>query len=211
MAIKVESFSLVFWDFDGTIKDSVDVKTNAFEQLFQPFGSALTERVRAHHEAYGGVSRFKKIPLYLEWAGESFNDNQVEVYCDRFSELVMQGVIDSPWVAGVQEYLSKQYEQQYFVLVTATPQEEIQFIIDKLEVAHYFREVYGAPQNKSESIASVMKRLGVQQNMILMIGDTESDLSAAQGNNISFLLRRTPINQQLQRNYSGPQCDHLAI
>jgi len=27
--------------------------------------------VRAHHEAHGGMSRFDKIPRYLEWAREA--------------------------------------------------------------------------------------------------------------------------------------------
>jgi|TARA_Y100000310_G_C20511448_1_gene729077 beta-phosphoglucomutase-like phosphatase (HAD superfamily) len=29
---------VIFWDFDGVIKDSVNVKTRAFEKLFLPFG-----------------------------------------------------------------------------------------------------------------------------------------------------------------------------
>ena len=46
-------YKLYFWDFDGVIKDSVDVKTQAYFQLFEPFGLDVAERVRQHHEAMG--------------------------------------------------------------------------------------------------------------------------------------------------------------
>ena len=59
----------LFWDFDGVIKDSVDVKTCAFVSLFKNFGSEVLNQVVEHHEANGGVSRFEKMPLYLDWAG----------------------------------------------------------------------------------------------------------------------------------------------
>ena len=61
---------LIFWDFDGVIKDSVDVKTQEFVKLFESSGSHVAEQVRLHHEANGGISRFEKLPLYLHWAGE---------------------------------------------------------------------------------------------------------------------------------------------
>ena len=63
------NYKILFWDFDGVIKDSVEVKTQAFFQLFEPFGELVAEKVRKHHEAHGGMSRFDKFPIYLQWAG----------------------------------------------------------------------------------------------------------------------------------------------
>ena len=42
---------LVFWDFDGVIKESVAVKTEAFVQLFSPFGAEVAAALRIQ---YGG-------------------------------------------------------------------------------------------------------------------------------------------------------------
>lgn len=209
--MRIEQKQIVFWDFDGVIKDSVDVKTKAFETLFLPYGIGVAARVREHHEANGGVSRFDKIPLYLGWAGLPDSDERVSVFCDQFSGLVLQGVIDSPWVVGVRDYLLQHCGQQYFVLITATPQEEIEFIIDRIGIAHCFREVYGAPKGKSEAIAGVLRRLVIDRDKVLMIGDAETDLLAARANAIPFLLRRTAINQNLQASYDGPQFDNLTV
>jgi phosphoglycolate phosphatase-like HAD superfamily hydrolase len=209
VAQNLRAASLIFWDFDGVIKDSVDVKTLAYERLFLPFGREIALRVRRHHEANGGVPRFDKIPLYLTWAGELATTEQVEAYCARFSQSVLQAVIDAPWVSGVHEYLLQHYSRQYFVLVTATPQEEIERILAALDLTPYFREVHGAPTRKPNVIKAVLSRLECAPAQALMIGDAETDLQAAQANAVPFLLRRTPLNLSLQASYSGPMFDHL--
>ena len=205
----LNSALLIFWDFDGVVKDSLDIKSLAFENLFLPFGLEIASRVRIHHERNGGVSRFEKIPLYLQWAGQPTSPLQVNEFCDRFAKCVQQGVIDAPWVPGVREYLLGNFTEQYFVLVTATPQEEIEQILDALQISHCFREVYGAPTNKAIAIAAVLDRQKCPPIRSLMIGDAETDRQAALMNSVSFLLRRTPLNLTLQNSYSGPMFDDL--
>jgi phosphoglycolate phosphatase-like HAD superfamily hydrolase len=205
----ISSAGLVFWDFDGVIKDSVDVKTAAFERLFRPYGAEVARRVGRHHAAHGGVSRFDKIPLYLNWAGEPANPALVEAFCERFSQGVLQAVIDSRWVPGVREYLQQNFPRQYFVLVTATPQEEIEQIIVALGLSRCFREVHGAPTKKASAIGAVLARKNYMPEHALMIGDSETDRQAAHSNAVPFLLRRTPLNLSIQATYNGPMFDDL--
>lgn len=191
------------------IKDSVDVKTEAYENLSLPYGSEIASRVCEHHEANGGVSRFDKVPLYLEWAGQSATPEQIEECCQQFSKAVVQAVIDSPWVPGVREYLLKHYMDQYFVILTATPQDEIEKILGSLQLRHCFKEVFGAPTKKDCAIKEVLERLKCSPDEAVMIGDSESDFLAAQANSVPFLLRRTPLNGRLQASYQGPMFDDL--
>lgn len=200
---------IVFWDFDGVIKDSVSVKSDAFERLFSPFGPIIAARVRQHHEANGGVSRFEKIPLYLGWAGESATTEKVREYCDRFGQLALQVVIDSPWVPGVREYLRAHYAEQHFVLVTATPQEEIEQILRALQIAHWFRAVYGAPTSKADAVRDVLRETNIFPQQALMVGDAQTDMRAAEGNHVPFLLRRTPLNRAIQDGYTGLMFDDI--
>ena len=201
--------AVIFWDFDGVVKDSLDIKSLAFENLFLPFGPEIASRVRIHHERNGGVSRFEKIPLYLKWAGQPTSPLQVNEFCNRFAKSVQQGVLDAPWVPGVREYLLGKCTEQYFILVTATPQEEIEQILDALDISHCFREVYGAPTNKAIAIAAVLDQQKCPPIRSLMIGDAETDRQAALFNSVPFLLRRTPLNLAVQNSYSGPMFDDL--
>lgn len=201
--------NLIFWDFDGLIKDSVDVKTEAFGSLFLPYGNEVASRVRQHHEANVGVSRFEKIPLYLKWAGQTPTPARIEEFCQRFSKAVVQAVIDSPWVPGAREYLLKHHMDHYFVLLTATPQDEIEKILGSLKLSRCFKEIFGAPIKKDRAIKLVLERLKYSPDDAVMIGDSASDLLAAKANSILFLLRRTPLNVRLQAIYQGPMFDNF--
>ena len=205
----LKNYDLLFWDFDGTIKDSVDVKSDLFEKLFLPFGENISKRVRIHHEKNGGVSRLQKIPLYLEWAGLPVNDETIKQYCNEFSSLVLRKVVESPWVEGVKEYLDNHHDSQHFVLITATPQEEIVCILEMLRIRDYFKEILGAPNEKSLSISNMLNRFKVNPNNAIVIGDAETDYLAAMNNNVPFLLRRTKINRDLQGKHDGLQFNCL--
>lgn len=200
-------YATLFWDFDGVIKESVGVKSDAYERLFVPFGAEVAARVRAHHERNGGMSRFEKLPLYLGWAGREASQVEVDRYCDLFSEAVRQAVIDSPWVPGAREYLHANHARQHFVLVTATPTAEIESILTELDIMACFRDVYGAPTPKSDAIQSVLRRCQYERADALVIGDSDSDYAAAQAAGVSFLLRRTALNLSLQIQHTGFQCD----
>jgi phosphoglycolate phosphatase-like HAD superfamily hydrolase len=208
-AVLLRRAEVIFWDFDGVIKDSVAVKADGYERLFAPYGPTLALRVRQHHDAHGGMSRYDKIPTYLGWAGEPATAAKVQDFCERFSTLVLQAVIDSAWVPGVLEYLRMHYLRQHFVLVTATPQPEIQQILQALEISHYFREIHGAPKQKAVAMQDVLRRLACPVENALMVGDSDSDFHAAEANKVVFLLRRTPVNQALQDKHSGPMFEKL--
>ena len=207
----MKEYKIIFWDFDGVIKDSVTVKSMGYEQLFMPYGEDVVDKVRQHHKAHGGVSRFEKIPLYLSWAGEPVEIDQIKSFCEKFSDLVQQAVIDAPWVPGVRDYLQANHTRQYFVLMTATPQEEIEQILHTLGITHCFREVYGAPTAKAMVVSDVLKRLHCPPEQALVVGDSDTDLSAAEENNVVFLLRRTPFNQDLQKRFQGSSFEGLSF
>lgn len=201
--------SVVFWDFDGVIKETVSVKAVAFEQLFLSYGREVATRVRRHHEAHGGISRFEKLPIYLDWAGEPGTPEQIQIFCERFALAVRRAVIEAPWVRGVREYLDSHYVQQRFVLVTATPREEMEQILATVGIDRCFREVHGAPTAKPSAVRSVLDRWRCLPNQALVVGDSETDLEAAAANGVPFLLRRTELNGSLQVQYSGRSFEHL--
>ena len=199
----VQAAELIFWDFDGVIKDSVTVKTQAFIKLFASYGSHVAEQVKSHHEANGGMSRFDKLPIYLRWAGEEPNEAQVKAFCERFSQLALDGVIDAPWVSGVEDYLRANRNQQTFVLVSATPQDELEQILQALNLRRCFATVFGAPSCKKEAIRMTLEKSSIFPQKCLMIGDARADLEAAQANHVPFLLRRHDTNFGVFADYTG--------
>lgn len=208
--VRLRSFRMLFWDFDGVIKESVSIKSDAFERLFAPFGAAVAARVREHHECNGGLSRYQKLPLYLQWAGQPGTAEQVSHYDALFSAAVRQAVIDCDWVSGAREYLNANHQSQHMVLVTATPQAEIEHIAAALGIASMFRGIHGAPLSKTDAVTASLAQAQCACEHALLIGDSAADLEAAAAAGVRFLLRRTDINVTLQRTYRGPQCENFA-
>ena len=190
---------VIFWDFDGVIKDSVKVKSTAFEQLFTPFGGDVVKQVREHHEANGGLSRFDKLPIYLGWAGCLSTPELVEEYSNKFSILVKRKVIESNWVPGVLEFIRNKTNKQSYFIITATPQDEIEEIINALKLTEFFHKIIGAPISKSNAIKSILESFCIEAEQSIMFGDSMSDYQAATENGITFLLRRTSSNVDLQK------------
>jgi HAD superfamily hydrolase (TIGR01549 family) len=193
---------VIFWDFDGVIKDSVEVKTKAFEMLFKKFGDDIAVKVVNHHTENGGMSRFDKIPLYLEWAGVKCTQEILDEYCSKFALLVEDAVVNSAWIEGVEKILNNKTDQLY-ILVTATPQDEIMRIVKRLSIESNFSSIYGAPTTKAEGIRVSLEKFSIKTPDALMIGDAKADLIAAQKCGIDFLLRRTPENEISMPTYKG--------
>ena len=194
MTLDLIKKTTVFWDFDGVIKESVEVKSDAFEQLFTPFGKDVAKKVRNHHEEHGGISRFDKLPIYLEWAEQPLSEQLITKYAENFSQLVKQRVVDSPWVAGVLDYLQNNYKKQQFFLITATPQREIDDILSQLDIVKYFKQVVGSPTSKIKAIKILLKRYNINSQKAIMVGDSVSDYESAKSNHVAFILRRTSLN-----------------
>ena len=190
--------SAIFLDFDGVIKDSVEVKSDAFEHLFMSFGPEIASKVRQHHETNVGISRYEKLPLYLVWAGLVPNEEMISEYSDQFSSLVMQRVIESDWVPGIINFLRNSPERTRLFVVTATPQAEIEEMLKQLAIANYFTSVIGAPTPKAEAMRLLMERFSISAEQAILVGDSKSDYLAAKANKVDLILRRTELNQKLQ-------------
>ena len=56
----------IFFDFDGVLVESVDIKTRAFSKLFEREGEDVVKKVIDYHIDNGGVSRYEKFRyIYL--------------------------------------------------------------------------------------------------------------------------------------------------
>jgi len=198
--MNLDMFELVFWDFDGVIKESVSVKTDAFLELFKPYGSKICEKVKSHHIENGGMSRYDKLPLYLKWSGVQPTTEKINNLSNQFSFIVKKKVINSEWVPGVKEFIEKNKEKFIFVIVSATPQHELLEICRTIKIENYFHKIYGSPMTKSEAIKSSMVHYKILPGKCLMFGDAMADIYAAEENDINFIFRRHKYNLNLEIN-----------
>ena len=148
------------------------------------------------------MNRFEKLPIYLGWAGAEVTAELIDEYARKFSQLAKQKVINSEWVDGISDYLERNYNRQNFFLITATPQHEIENIIDKLNISKYFKQIIGSPTNKKDAIKNIIVNYSIKPEESLVVGDSVNDYEAAVLNQMAFILRKTNLNQDLQNKLS---------
>ncbi len=198
--MSLKKYRNIFWDFDGVIKDSVDIKNEAFLNLFHGIDVNVKKKIEDHHLNNSGISRYKKIPLYLEWA--QIDKSELTNYLDIFEKDVITRVIKSNWVMGAREYLCSNPYQQNFFLVTATPQKEIEFILKKLNIFNAFTSIFGSPLEKPLAVKKIIFENKLLKRECIFFGDALTDYNASLENGISFLLRMHKHNKEIFKKIS---------
>lgn len=184
-------FKVIFFDFDGVILDSADIKTEAFYELFLSYGVDVATKVREYHQRNQGVSRFEKFKhIHQEILKKQYSDDIAQTYSNAFSKLVLYKVLNCKYVEGVIEFLkdiSTKGIQSY--VLSATPQSELRQICQTRGLLRYFADVFGSPETKIELGKRIIRASAVKKEDIVFIGDSMSDFDAAQRLGVSFIGR----------------------
>jgi len=179
----------IFFDFDGVIADSVDIKTRAFAKMFETYGKDVENKVIQYHLSHGGVSRFDKFRYFYEnFLEKEISQQELDRLCNTFSELVLHGVIDSPLLPGALETLEhiKKNDTSAYI-ISGTPHDEIIIIAKQKNLTHFFQGIYGSPRSKDDIVKEILQEKGYANHNCLFIGDSMSDYQAAVSNQIHFL------------------------
>lgn len=192
----------IIFDYDGIIAESVNVKTKAFAEIFKPYGEEIVKKVIEHHEVNGGMSRFEKFKIYFkEYLGQEIDQRKVDILTAQFSRLVLQKVIDSPFVNGSYEFISSNYLNFAFYICTGTPTSEMEIILERKDLRKYFKGVYGSPEKKDNHVRNILNANNYKKNQVVFIGDALSDRDAAKSNGITFIARYTTSKALLNEKF----------
>ncbi len=177
-----------FFDFDGVLADSVEVKTEAFAKLYEPYGSEVVAQVIDHHRRHGGMTRADKFRYYhRDYLGKTLSDEEMAELCREFSELVVDKVVAAPEISGAGEFLRKWCSQLPCFVISATPQEEIRQIVRRRGMMGYFEEVLGAPASKKDNLQRLLNQFHLNPSKCCLFGDAESDYRAAHACGVEFI------------------------
>jgi phosphoglycolate phosphatase-like HAD superfamily hydrolase len=184
----------IVFDFDGVILESADVKTDAFVELYAGHGAEVVGRVRDHHLANLGVSRFKKFAWIAQNVlGRALTDDESAALGHRFTDLALAKVLAAPFVPGAQAAIAALAERGLPMFVASgTPHEELQLICTRRGLHRSFHEVHGAPREKPEIMRDLFTRHGLSAGQVLFVGDGMSDYKASCAIGTEFLARDTP-------------------
>lgn len=183
------NWQAVFFDFDGVIVDSAPIKTAAFAAMFRPYGEKIEKAVVEYHLEHQGISRFEKFRYFYEHIlNEPLYDRTLKELGDEFSKLVLEAVINAPYIPGAMETLVELESMNIpAYVVSGTPEEEIRHIAQRKDLAFFLKNVFGSPRTKDEIIQEVLRIEDYMPSKCLFIGDALTDYYAAQKMQTCFL------------------------
>ena len=182
-------WSAIFFDFDGVVLDTTQVKTAAFAAMYEGEGPEIVAQVVAHHRLHGGISRYHKFRHFEETIlGRPLDDARLEALAREFTERSLEGVLAAPPIPGALETLETLAASKTPVfVVSGTPQEELDLVIDRRDLRHLFTEVHGSPPLKPVILEELLGRHGLDRGRCLFLGDALTDRDAALGAKMAFL------------------------
>lgn len=174
-------FSAIVFDFDGVIVESTDVKTSAFYELALPWGEVAAKQMREYHLAHFGVSRFIKFEWFFRnILGKNITPGENQALSEQFAALCLEKILDAPMVPGFTDVISLAYGHCPLYVASASPQPELEQVLEKRDLSKFFKAIYGFPPKKSESLQRIVDGLQLDPTTVLMVGDSPWDLAAAE-------------------------------
>lgn len=182
----LRNLQAVFFDFDGVLVDSVQIKLDAYREIFRPFGREAEEEITAYHLANGGVDRFRKISYVLQKFSLSLDN--LERLAHQFSQLVKEKVISAKPIPGLLDLalLLKENNINNFV-VSGTPEDELKEIVQKRGWSDIFTSIHGSPETKIEICNTLLQSYNLEPSQTIFIGDATTDFHTARTCKLWFL------------------------
>lgn len=181
------ALSLIVFDCDGVLLESVDAKTKAFGMVAEPFGAEARDRLVLFHTLHGGVSRYEKFKwLYKEVLGREITQPEMDELASRFVHYALDNVINAPFVPGALDVLKTWKGKVPMYVCSGTPQSELVSIFRARNLDGYFDGLRGTPPAKAIILKEILQEAGVDPAEAVMIGDASTDREAAEINGTLF-------------------------
>ena len=177
----------VFFDFNGTIIDDLDLCLNILNEMLQEKGLSPISK-----ERYKEIFDFP-IKDYYEKAGFDFSKYSFEELSKEFIVKYQKPSLSCPLHDGSREILKKLNDENYnVVLLTASKQSNVIEQLESFDILKYFNKVLGISDIYAASKVSIgleyMKNYEIDPKNAIMVGDTLHDALVSKEMGIECLL-----------------------
>lgn len=195
----------IFWDFDGVILNSNEVRDMGFEELFKEYTKEQVAALMDFHRTNGGWSRYVKIRyFYEEVLGKSITEEEVNLLAGEFSVIMKKKLVDpSLLIQETVDFIKNNAENYTMYITSGSDQTELRYLCAELGLASYFKSIHGSPKAKIKWVEELIDENQLNKQECVLVGDSINDWEAADKNGIYFMGYNNPAVEQ-KTNYSLP-------
>ena len=184
----LNKYSTIFWDFDGVILNSDEVRTEGFKYIFDSYSKKQIDMLINYHTINGGLSRYEKIEYFSQKIlDKKLNDEEKKQYAQLYGNYCRERLCDKNLlIKNSINFIKENHKNFDFHLVSASDEKELIYLCSNLDITKYFKSISGSPVNKIENIKRLLKSNNYIESKCCLIGDSNNDKVAAIENSISF-------------------------
>lgn len=173
-----------FFDCDGVILDSNNIKSDAFFKVASLFSPSQAHNFLIFHKTNGGISRFEKFKYFFSVMLEmkTFN-HELEKSLSLFKTYTTEGLEKCNIVEGVDKFLESLPKTSQRFVVSGGLEEEVFHALKIKNLHSHFNGIYGSPKNKYE----IMLNTRSQAQRAVFFGDSKLDYEVAHKFNCDFV------------------------
>jgi len=179
----MKKYDAIIFDFDGVILESEKIKTDAFKDLFKEHGiqGDIIDVTK------GGRSRYEKIKYYYKKLLDiDLTKEELNKIADEYSKKTFDAILNAPFVKDIMEFLKANHTKTDLFVVSGTPTKELKLIMDKRNISSYFKDIYGADDDKNIIINNIVNKYKYNRDKVIYIGDRATDFEEATKAGVRF-------------------------
>jgi len=185
--MELSKYKTWFFDCDGVLLDSNQLKSESFYEVALPYGEENAQALVEYNKRLGGVTRFEKFKYFFETILEKKTfEKELENALNNFSALVCKKLIICPETSGVRDFLDSLPTDTKKYVVSGGAQSEIQYVFQQRGLDAYFDGIYGSPDSKELIMNNRVKSPDMEYPAVF-IGDSRYDYEISSKFNIDFI------------------------
>ncbi len=179
---------VIFFDFDGVILDSMDIREYGYRNIFCNHDSKLVQKLIDFHYKNGGISRFYKIRYFHESILKTkISEDEVNSLAESMSNCMRSQLNDkNRLIDDSMNFIKKNYQKLDIHVVSGSEKEELHWLCEQLEIKKYFKSLEGSPTPKTDLVENIIKKWKYKPENCVLIGDSINDYDAAESSGIKF-------------------------
>ena len=181
----MKNYSHLFFDCDGVILNSNQIKTDAFYKLAFNFGELQAQKLVNYHLENGGISRYEKIKFFQKNILKNTNIKLYQELVDNYGKILKEKLIKAEISKGVFK-IKQFFPNSKITIVSGSDQNELRWLFKEKRIDHLFNNgIFGSPKNKIEILDEIFSGFKGDEKSIF-IGDSKYDYEVSKFFKIDF-------------------------
>ena len=182
----MEYYSHLFFDCDGVILNSNNIKTKSFYEVALKYGDSNAKKLVDFHTLNGGISRYVKLKHFTKNILGIDDEKIYNQLIFDYGNLVKKYLLKCPIDHGIYE-IHNYTPKSKKAIISGSDESELKWLFKERKINEIFNfGIYGSPKNKKEIFKEIFSNFSGYEKC-LYFGDSKYDYEVSEEFEMDFI------------------------